>query len=216
MPLLENGSPAELGSKLSSLSAGQVKRYQSLVEASLLSRSVDVRKEAAKALGRARSGERALRQRLSEERNEIVLTDITESLAACRDTASVTLIQELIACHPSSLVRSYAALALGDILKEKSVAFLRDRLTHERSTRAKATMLCVLFVYGATDVLSTLLSTLRSKDSATRGGVANLLAHYAPKKKRKEIVLSLRNAAAIETKPGILGDIEKAIGVLAR
>lgn len=172
--------------------------------------------EAAKALGRAGVGARAIRDRIGVEKNELVLTDLTEALLSAGDLASVDLLKVLASTHGSALVRAYASMAVADLVEGDSLPFLRLRLKNEGSRRVKATLLGLLFVYGADDVLGELLRGLRSRDAAIRGKIANMLAYYLPRRKRREILSALDAAARIETTTGNRERLEAAIKALGR
>jgi HEAT repeat protein len=152
---------------------------------------------------------------LARERNVLVLTEICDSLALLRDERSLQQLRRLAEEHKSPLVRSYALMAIADISGEKSIPYLKERRRRDRSRRIRATLDCTLFAKGADEVLSDLLGDLRSPDFKVRNLVANLLYHYAPRRRRSDILAALREAAANEPFQGVRGDMERAIEELS-
>ncbi len=215
MPNIERASTGRLDQWLENLEARQIQGEARQIEALLGARSVSVRMEAARALGRAGIGAKAIRTRIKLEKNELVLTDLTEALLSARDMESLGLLQKLASTHRSQLVRSYSLMAFADLTRKKSTAFLRSCLAREKSRRVQATLLILLFVYGANDVLDDLLRALRSRDPVVRHKIVNMLRDYAPRRKRKEFLAGLRAAAEVETMAGIKQDMAATISALA-
>ena len=208
-------SSDELTNRLQEMAPARIRRQSEEVKPLLAHRNQLVRWAAAEALGRAGLGAAELRERLGAERNEVVLAEITESLASLKDEASLPRLRSLAEEHPSALVRSYALLAIADISGKEALPYLRDRLARERSRRVKASLRCALFAKGADEVLPDLLKDLRSNDFKVRRSVANLLHHYAPRRQRPVILAALREAADRETQPGARGDLERAVEELS-
>jgi HEAT repeat protein len=215
MLLLNTSSSDELTNRLQKMTPARIRKQAEEVKPLLAHRSQLVRWAAAEALGRAGLGADELRERLGTERNELVLTEIAESLASLKDEASLPRLRSLAEEHSSALVRNYALLAIADISSKEALPYLRDRLVRERSRRVKAFLRCALFAKGAGEVLPDLLKDLRSNDPRVRRGVANLLYHYAPRRQRPVLLAALREAAGRETHPGALGLLERAIEELS-
>jgi HEAT repeat protein len=195
------------------LSPPKVEKSVQLVESLLSSRFVLVRMEAAQALGRAGVGLDAILARVGQEKNELVMTDLTEALLSTGDPMCIPLLKNL-AEHLSALVRSYALMALADLVQGDSLPFLRARLECESHRRVKATLRGLLFVYGDEEGFGGIRACLRSRDATIRAATANLLRHYRPRRKRREVLAALAAAAQNEKYPGIRGDLEKTIRIL--
>lgn len=215
MLLLNTSSSDELTNRLQEMAPARIRKQAEEVKPLLAHRNQLVRWAAAEALGRAGLGADELRERLGTERNELVLSEIAESLASLKDEASLPRLRSLAEEHSSTLVRNYALLAIADISGKEALPYLRDRLARERSRRVKAFLRCALFAKGAGEVLPGLLKDLRSNDPRVRRGVANLLYHYAPRRQRPVLLAALREAADRETQPGARGDLERAIAELS-
>jgi HEAT repeat protein len=215
MSVLRMTNPDELANTLQGLTPAQVRRRAEEVKALLNHRSHIVRWAAAESLGRARMGASELRERLEKERNSIVLTEIAGSLVSLRDRQSVPRLRFLAEKHSAPLVRNYASLAIADILGKEALPYLRERLAEERNRRAKAALRCALFAKGDTQVLPELLKSLRSTDDLIRGGVANLLYYYAPRRHRSLILENLREVAALEKSRAVHWSLERAIKELS-
>ena len=215
MSLLENPSPDELAKRLEAMRPSELRRKKEWVVSLLHHRSVIVRWAAAQALGRAQIGTEELRRALDKERNELVLTEITESLAIFRDDQSLPQLRGLAEGHPSPIVRSYSLMAIADISRRGSVPYLQERLRRERSTYVKAALSCVLVAQGVGDALNDVVKYLGSKNIKIRRLAANLLYHYAPRKGRHLLLTALREVLSRETNHGARGDIERAVKELS-
>lgn len=211
MPLLGAIDPDGLARRLEALSPAAVRKEEEAIGSLLRHRAVVVRWAAAQALGRAGIGEEDLLERLGEEKNPLVLTEITESLAGSGDLRSLPKLREVAERHPSALVRSYAILAVADLLGRHAIPYLLERRGQERGRRMRATIDAALFAKGATEALPDLLASLRSRDPKIRSLVANLMAHDAPRKKRADLLAAFQKALAAETHTGVRGDLQRAI-----
>jgi HEAT repeat protein len=213
--LLEDVSKAilvdELVKWLEALKPAQVRRQAESVKPLLGHRSALVRWAIAQALGRAGIAGRELLARLRRERNTLVITEITESLAILGEKRSLPQLHSLAKEHRSPRVRSYAILAITDLEGRLAVPFLLERRARERNGRVKATLDCALFAKGAKGALPNLLEDLKSKKPRVLNLVVNLLYYYAPRRSRTLLLAALRDALARETLPGVRGDIERAI-----
>ena len=208
-------NPDELTNHLEAMKPPEIRKDLAQVKHLLRHRSILVRRAAAEALGSAGLGAVALRERLSIERNAIVLTEVTESLAGMGDAKSLPRLRELAETHPSPLVRSYALLAIADIAGRDALPYLYARKEKELNRQVGATLVCALYARGGTDVLPQLLESLRSKDFKIRAIIANLLHFYAPRRKRQLVLAALQEALRREDIPGVRGDIERAIKELS-
>jgi HEAT repeat protein len=213
--ILEGLTPDELANRLEAMKPSELRRTKEWVVSLLHHKHVIVRWAAAQALGRARIGAEALRSGLGKERNELVLTEITESLASFRDDQSLPQLRDLAEGHPSPIVRSYACMAVADIARKGSVPYLQDRFKRERSSYVKAALSCVLLAQGVGDALVQVVKYLESKNIKIRRLAANLLFHYAPRKGRHILLTVLREVLSQETDHGAYGDIERAIKELS-
>jgi HEAT repeat protein len=215
MSILEETSPDELANRLESMKPAEIRRLGDEVQSLLQHRAVLVRRAAAEALGRAQVGATALRKRLRGERNVVVSAEIMESLARLRDRESLPQLYRLAEKHPASLVRSYAFLAVADILGKKAIPYLAEKRRRERNRYVRAALDTALFAKGTDKALPDLLKDLNSRDFRVRALVANLLYFYAPARHRTVLVEALREALERETVAGVHGDIERAIGELS-
>jgi HEAT repeat protein len=200
---------------LESLSAKSVVRDLDTVKSCLQDRSVLVRWAAANALGKAAVGLDALLARMRVERNELVLTEICESLGRINSPVAIGILADLAVAHRSHLVRRYALLAIADIQGKASIPFLRDRLASEGSQYVKSTLRCVLLVLGERAMLDQVLGDLRASRAAIRRIVANTLAYYKPRANRSQLIAGLNEALAAETSRGARGDLQAAIDTLS-
>jgi hypothetical protein len=209
--ILKPSNPDQLAKWLETVKPAEVHRQAESIKSLLDHRSVLVRWATAQTLGRSGVGGPELLKRLDHERNAIVITEITESLASLSEMQSLPKLQELAEKHSSPLVRTYAILAITDLAGKRAIPFLWERRSKERNSAVKATLDCALFVKGVVEILPDLLEDLKSRKPKVRNLVANLLYHYAPRRGRTLLLTALREALARETLPGIRGDIERAI-----
>jgi hypothetical protein len=215
VPDLTVKDPDLLSHVLDRMSAAAVQRHSAKVESLLSHRSTRVRISCANALGRAGIGALALRERLGRERSPVVLAEICDSLAIVRDEASLPQLRRLAKSHRSQIVRSYALMAIGDVAKRASVAYLTRMRARDPNRRVRAAVDCVLLALGAEGALSAVLKDLEARDPLIRASVANLLSHYAPRRNRRDLVACLRQVAESEEFAGVKASLEEAIRTLS-
>jgi HEAT repeat protein len=191
-------NPEELSKLLDQMTASAITRQANQIASSLNHSSALVRFSAAHALGRVGLKAPALRRRLAKERNPLVITELCDSLAVARDRAAAPLLRRLAATSRSALVRSYSLLAIADILGRDAVFYLKKRRQADRSWRVRATADGMLFVVGAKQSIDAVLQDLASNDSRARGWITNLLTHYAPKRRRRDLLAAVETAAESE------------------
>jgi len=178
-------------------------------------RSLLVRWGAAAALGRARIRHVELVEQLGRERNEIVIGEICDSLAAIGSERSVPALRRIAEKAPSQLARRYALYALADILGSRSLRYLRRRRLADRSRRVRATIDYLLFENGDFAAFERVKAHPSSRDVVIRRLTVNSLKAHTPSRMRHEVLKALREALATETARGARGDIEEALRVLA-
>jgi|CXWL01.1.fsa_nt_gi HEAT repeat protein len=214
--LLLAGKVEQLSLTLETLRPREARRLQGELEDDWLGhRSVLVRWASAGALARAGVGAAALRARLAEERNTLVLTEICDALAALRDAPAIPLLRELCSTHGSPLVRHFAALALAEISSKECVPFLRGRFREERSRRMRARLACLLLYLGQEDYLPRLGHLLSGADVLLKRNVANLLRNWRPRRFRAQLNAILQRAMSDEEDRVARAELEQAIAALS-
>jgi HEAT repeat protein len=215
MSILASLNPDELAQRVEAMRPSELRKRKECIVSLLQHRSVIVRWAAAQALGRSKSGAEELRHALAGERNVIVLAEIAESLADLRDEGSLPELRNLAEQHSSPIVRNYALMAVADISRKKSIPYLQERFRQERSSYVKAALSCVLLAQGAAGALDGVLKSLRSKSIKVRRLAVNLIYHYAPRKGRSLLLMTLRDVLSRETNHGARGDLERAVDELS-
>lgn len=143
-----------------------------------------VRSDAAGALGRL--GYKLAAQRLvnvlRNDREPLVRVCAAEALGDIGVTSADVkdaLITAMNTDH-SILVRAYASESLGRLGLAETMPVIRDQLTRERSTRARASMLEALSRLGDSDAFTSLLRIFkRLKNAYIRSAVVNMLIGLA-------------------------------------
>lgn len=212
--MMPSGDTDTLLEWLEALAAERVAAKARTVERLLSHRSREVRSAAALALGRSDKASKVLRQRLSREPNELVLTDICEALSDLDDAAAVDPLSKLAREHKSQLVRRYALMALADISGMPALPFLEDRIARDRSRRVRATLSVLLLWMEAAAALPALIKGLKSKDIIVRRLIANLLSQYPPAVCRPEVLSALECAHRVEEVRGARIDLSEAVSFL--
>ena len=186
------------------------------LEALLSQREITSRLDGVRLLAQAGLGAPALRSRLREERNPVVLSEICDALADLEDRESLPELQQLAEQHPAQAVRRNALLAIADLRGWESVPYLRRRLYGERSPGVRAVLSCLLFVKGSDEGLPLIRRALASRDERVKRLVANTLTSYSPRRRRSQVIQALEESLQGETRVGVVADIERAIRELSR
>jgi HEAT repeat protein len=148
------------------------------VAAALSDRSVEVRYEAAEALGRVlwrrRRAPHAL-LRAAADRNSLVRTCVAEALGYIGDKAAAAALTRLLRDeHP--VVRSYSACSLAIVSGREAHPALKRALARERSTRARVGHYEGLIRIGQRVFVTPLIDMLGSRRRHVRHATANALA----------------------------------------
>jgi hypothetical protein len=169
---------------------------------SLADRSIEIRCEAAEALGRLlRKKQRApsaLRQ-AAADRNSLVRTCVAEALGDIGDKSAAAVLRRLLRGR-DAIVRSYAATALAAAGGQSARRHLRLALARERSPTARVGLNGALISLGDHAQIDPLLALLSSRRYRVRCAVANTLVSWVtvPAEARPRVVDALRAAIAVE------------------
>jgi HEAT repeat protein len=148
------------------------------IATALADRSVEVRYEAAEALGRLllkrRRAPRAL-LRAATDRNSSVRTCVAEALGDIGDPAAIPALKRLIE-DPHAVVRSYAASSLAAVAGSRARLLLQRSAARDRSTLARVGHLGALIAIGERDYVEGLIALLGSRQYRVRCATANTLA----------------------------------------
>lgn len=196
---------------LEALSSSEVREHVSTIAQLLRHRSVVIRYAAASALGRACVGNDELRAALDREKNDTVIAEICEALAACRDRHSVQVLKDLASNHSSSLVRSAAVEALFEIAGPQIVQFLVEKHSKERSRRAMASLSVLLYLAGQHDKIKDVVRLLGSRDYIVRCRLANLIAYHSESAVSGDLLDALNVALSREETRAARSSLENAI-----
>ena len=177
----------------------------------LQSRSPASRWEAVVALASRSEGETVLRKLLRTERNEVVLAEICDAMVNRGVRGSIPQLRRLATSSSSSLVRSYAGMAVADLGGQDEVRFLRRLLAKDRSRRLQASILCALLALGQEDLLPKLRPLLRSRDATVVRSIATLLRDYRPRRGRKVLVDIIHEAVSRETRPVVQQELRETL-----
>jgi len=186
------------------------------LEALLNRREVATRLDIVRHFAATSQGARALRRRLSEERNPVVLSEICDALADLRARDSVPELERLAQTHPLQQVRGSALSALAALRGWESVPYLRRRLQSERSPAVRAVLCGLLFVTGSDEGLPLIRQALASRDGNVKRLVANTLLRHSPRRRRSLVIQALEEGLAEETREEVVADLERAISELAQ
>ena len=205
----------DLLSSLYGLNVAEILTRQASIEGLLNHREIEVRRAAAEALGIAGVGATALRERLTLEKNDLVLAEILDSLGALQDADSLPDIYRLASDHPSQLVRTFAVLALQEIEGADDLKkFLQTRLRLERSRRVQVAIAYVLVDRGDRNALEPLMLGLNSRDPIVRLRVASLIRQVPPRNFTKELRRGLQERLDREDVEG-RASLEQALEALS-
>lgn len=186
------------------------------LEALLSQREITIRLDVVRLLAQTGVGAPALRSRLVEERNPVVLSEICDALADLEDRESLPQLEQLAEGHPAHVVRRYALLAIADLRGWESVPYLRRRLYGERSPAVRAVLSCLLFVKGSDEGLPLIRQALSTRDERVKRLVANTLTSYSPRRRRSQVIQALEESLEGETRAGVIADTQRAIRELSR
>ncbi len=178
-------------------------------------RSPEVRLAAVGALGRIPSGIASLREQLEIEKNELVLSEVCEILGYAKDDLSLPKLKALAADHKSSIVRSYAIIAVADIAGHNEAPFMRLLLKNCRSRRLRASLNFSLILAGDWARLESLLGGLVSRDYVVRYRVAHFLAEKVFREHRGVCIPALSDALEKEEIEGVAKAMRSAIAALS-
>jgi len=149
---------------------------------------------------------------LSKDHNSYVRASACDSLSIFSDLETVTVLKERLKSDKDEMVRTYASLALGDLINntnpptEKLVDWLLSILYNEKSEKVKITIYRALYFSGRNEVLPEIISGLRSQEYQDRIAVISIL----------EEVYNLENAKEIEDKLTELLENEDSYAVISR
>jgi hypothetical protein len=73
-------------------------------------------------------------------------------------------LRDLAERHPSPLVRSYALMAVADIVGKAAIPYLQEQRRKERSNYVRVALDSVLFAKGRDEALPDLIKDLKSRD----------------------------------------------------
>jgi HEAT repeat protein len=167
----------------------------------LADRHREVRYEAAQALGRVLRGSGkapAALLRAIADRDELVRVAASEAAGDIGDKRAARQLRRRLN-DPSSLVRSWAASALGWLSVRGARGALMTASRRERSATARVGIYEALFRLGEPSSLQQLLALLRSKQYRVRCAVANTVADLPLDPGSKgEVRRALREALAAE------------------
>jgi HEAT repeat protein len=209
MPVLK------LSDQLDLMKSSEVRRDFMSIARFLRHRSPVVRGAAVSALKRAKIGTVELTRTIETERNELVLTNLTEALAVLKARSSLPRLRRLAESHPSQLVRKYAVHAIAKIQGKEAIRFLTRRRKVERSRRVQAKLSMILFELGVDEALPDLLRRLTSRDYLVRCSSVNMLSDARPKRQRTTIVRALQRSLENETTVAARSSLKHAVAELS-
>jgi HEAT repeat protein len=148
------------------------------IATALADRSIEVRYEAAAALGCVLRGRRRAPRALlvaATDPNSLVRTCVAEALGEIADPAAVPALKRLIEDrHP--VVRSYAASSLATVARTRARRLLQRAVLRERSPRARVGAYGGLVALGDRAYVDRLFALLGSRQYRVRCATANTLA----------------------------------------
>lgn len=138
-------------------------------------RSPEVRMRVAEAIGRARDVDVKYLLEALDDADELVKVLAAESAGIRKDRRALPSLRRLLA-DPSSLVRGYAAAAIGACGTKSDRALLERRRRQERSDTAQIGLLEGLWLMNTRSALEHALRLLNSRDYRVRCSVARALS----------------------------------------
>lgn len=179
-------------------------------------RSYEVRLRSAEALGVVTHGHAPpqLIRALTDETNELVRSEIADSLGAIGDRRARRALRRAL-IDSSPIVRGYAASALGEVGDARDAHVLRRRLRVERNTQAAAGLLHGLSALGDSEAVLRLVALLQHSNYRVRATAANLVATLRLRSDTRTMVLRrLRKAKASEKTVAAQSSIRNAMRTL--
>lgn len=209
MSLLED-DPESLPRTLDALHAARIRAAEKSLRALLHHRSASVRRSAASALGRAGLAENDLIRQLGRETNDLVIAEIAEALSNLGSRRSLKALKQAASRTRSPLARAYCLMAYGEIAGASALRFLTRRLASEPNAWVRACLSCTLYLLGDESIFEPMLANLSDEDATIRVCVANLLAFYRPRRRRRKILAALAEAVDRERQPGARAGLKAA------
>lgn len=160
------------------------------------------------AIGRIREG--------LADPDEIVCTTCLEILGGIRDRSVFNEIACLLKSE-SALVRSAAAIAIGDLRQAEGVGILQLCLASENDDEVKVSIYSALYELGVASYLNDIFgSLLNSNFYRARCAAANLLVKISDDDNRERILRELHKAASSEETVAGISSISDAINIIEK
>lgn len=157
---------------------------------------------------------------LLKDKDELVRVNACDSLSVSRSCEVINLLKDRILMDKSSLVRGYAALSIGDIVKNTSCdikeleLFFRKVLVKEKVNWVKINFYKVLYIIGNETYLSLIINELKNRSYRSRCLVVNILGDLVSKKNSFLIRTALIQRLKIEKTVAVRSAIEKTLHIL--
>ena len=154
---------------------------------------------------------------LTRDENNLVRASACDSLNVFPEREVVEILKEKFESDPDMLVRAYASLSLGDILKESGelaselAVIFSGALDNEESISMRIPIYRALYLCGEIEYLDKLLDGLNSAVYQDRIAVTGILEELCCDLNREKIVSSLETLLAEESSFAVISKIKQVL-----
>lgn len=152
---------------------------------------------------------------LKKAKDALLCTDILEYLADIGHKKAIPIIREMLKSK-NSLVRGYAAQALGDLKDNDSLNLLQRLVSQERSGNCKVRIYYALYRLGENKILSEIIKRLDSGEYRVRCVTAYILADLTNKSNFSKILKLLKDAYKREKNVAVRSSLKENISKINR